>query len=233
MHRLRLRQKTTGVSGLSTRDGVKNTILYDKAGQVTSITAAKIGTTTVNAAYNAADQLCWTSTGTGTCAAPPLGATTYTYDANGSQTKGGAPTSTWSTFDQLASHTNSNGVTTSHTYAGQANTERLACGAMSFLNGSLGITQQTNASGTTSFIRDPEGTHVQQCRCELLLHHRCTGLNDPAHRQRPGRHLPLRFLGQRHHPDRNTSKPNPWRFAGGYTKTTPPRSFRLWLSEDL
>jgi RHS repeat-associated protein len=31
---------------------------------------------------------------------------------------------------------------------------------MSFLNGSLGITRQTNASGTTSFIRDPQGTLI-------------------------------------------------------------------------
>ena len=41
----------------------------------------------VNAAFNAADQVCWTSTGTGTGAAPPVGATMYTHDANGNQTK--------------------------------------------------------------------------------------------------------------------------------------------------
>ncbi|XAS68411.1 RHS repeat-associated core domain-containing protein [Micrococcaceae bacterium Sec5.7] len=92
------------------------------------------------------------------CAAPPVGASTYTYDANGNTTRGGTPTSTWNTFDQLASHTA--GSTTSFAYAGPSNTERTAAGATSYLNGSLGITQQTTAGASTSFIRDPAGTLI-------------------------------------------------------------------------
>jgi hypothetical protein len=49
---------------------------------------------------------------------------------------------------------------TNYTYAGQSNTERLTAGTTSFLNGSLGITQQTKTGGSTSFIRDPDGTLI-------------------------------------------------------------------------
>jgi RHS repeat-associated protein len=193
---------------------------YDVNGN--RLTAAKTGTTTINSAYNTADQLCWTSsTGTGTCATPPLGATTYTYDANGNQTQGGAPTSTWTTFDQLASHTNSNGVTTSHTYAGQSNTERLTYGAMSFLGGSLGITRQTNASGTTSFIRDPQGTLISMRNSAGASFYYTTDalgstilLTDSA--QAKAATYLYDAWGNTTTQTGTQATPNPWRFAGGY-----------------
>ena len=103
----------------------------------------------------AADQLCWTGTSSGTCVAPPSGASTYTYDANGNTIKAGTPTFTWNTFDQMAS-----AGTTNFAYAGSSNTERTAAGATTFLNGSLGITRQTTAGASTSFIRDPDGTLI-------------------------------------------------------------------------
>ena len=124
---------------------------YDANGN--RLTAAKNGQATIHSAYNAADQLCWTGSAAAACTAPPAGATTYTYDANGNTTKAGTPTSSWNTFDQMTSYTS--GTTTNFAYAGPSNTERT-----SFLNGSLGITRQTTAGATTSFIRDPQGTLI-------------------------------------------------------------------------
>jgi RHS repeat-associated protein len=129
---------------------------YDLNGN--RLTAAKTGTGTVHSAYNAADQLCWTGTAAGTCTAPPSGASTYTYDANGNTTKAGTPTMAWNTFDQMTSFTS--GTTTNFAYAGSSNTERTTAGATTFLNGSLGITRQTTSGANTSFIRDPDGTLV-------------------------------------------------------------------------
>lgn len=126
---------------------------YDLNGN--RLTSARTGAATVHSAYNAADQLCWTGNAAGTCAAPPSGASTYTYDANGNTTKAGTPTFAWNTFDQMTS-----AGTTNFAYAGSSNTERTAAGAATFLNGSLGITRQTTAGASISFIRDPDGTLV-------------------------------------------------------------------------
>ena len=129
---------------------------YDMNGN--RLTSAKTGTATVHSAYNAADQLCWTGNSAAACAAPPSGASTYTYDANGNTTKAGTPTTAWNTFDQMSSFTS--GTTTNFAYAGSSNTERTTAGTTSFLNGSLGITRQTTAGANTSFIRDPDGTLI-------------------------------------------------------------------------
>jgi len=129
---------------------------YDLNGN--RLTAAKTGASTVHSAYNAADQLCWTGSAAAACTAPPAGAATYTYDGNGNTTKAGTPTSTWNTFDQMTSYTS--GTTTNFAYAGPSNTERTSAGGTSFLNGALGITRQTTAGASTSFIRDPGGTLI-------------------------------------------------------------------------
>ncbi|MFB0834703.1 RHS repeat-associated core domain-containing protein [Arthrobacter halodurans] len=66
---------------------------YDANGN--RLTATKTGAATTHSAYNAADQLCWTASAAGTCTAPPTGAATYAYDANGNNTKSGSSTSAW------------------------------------------------------------------------------------------------------------------------------------------
>lgn len=54
---------------------------YDAADNLTALTSG------TNQLFDAADQLCWTSTSTGSsCGSPPSGATTYTYDSNGNRT---------------------------------------------------------------------------------------------------------------------------------------------------
>ncbi len=142
---------TSAITGTTTE-----TWAYDADANRTQ--ATKTGAATVYAAFNTADQLCWTGASTGTCATPPTGATGYVYDANGNTTTAGAATQSYNTFDQLTSYTN--GTTTNFTYAGPRNDERTTAGSTSFLNGTLGITQQTSAGATTSFIRDPQGTLI-------------------------------------------------------------------------
>jgi RHS repeat-associated protein len=143
---------TSAVTG-----GTTETWAYDKNGNRTLDT--KTGTANVYSSYNAADQLCWSGASAGTCAAPPSGATTYSYDANGNTTVAGATTQSYNIFDQFTSNT-SGGVTTSYTYSGPRNDERLTAGGTSFLNGSLGISRQTTAGATTSFIRDSQGSLI-------------------------------------------------------------------------
>jgi RHS repeat-associated protein len=190
---------------------------YDLNGN--RVTSAKTGATTVNYAYNAADQLCWTSTATGTCAAPPVGASTYTFDANGNQTKAATTTSTWNTSDQLATHTNSS--TTSFTYAGQGNTERLTSGTMSFLNGSLGITRQSNATGTVSFIRDPQGNLISMRNTAGASFYYTTDalgstiLLTDSTQAKAATYL-YDSWGNTTTQTGTLASVNPWRFAGGY-----------------
>ena len=131
---------------------------YDANGN--RLTAAKTGAATVYSAYNAADQLCWTGSAGAACAAPPAGAAAYTYDGNGNTTNAGTLASAWNTFDQMTSQTPAGGATTNFAYAGPSNTERTAAGGTTMLNGSLGITRETTAGASTSFIRDPDGTLI-------------------------------------------------------------------------
>jgi RHS repeat-associated protein len=59
-----------------------NSYGYDAADNLTKLTSGG------NQYFDAADELCWMSTGTGTsCGSAPSGATTYTYDTNGDRTK--------------------------------------------------------------------------------------------------------------------------------------------------
>lgn len=162
---------------MTTDTGVITTYGYDKLNRLTSdiiggttqtwsydansnrTLATKTGTANIYSAFNAADQLCWTGPTTGTCSTAPAGATSYAYDANGNTTTAGATTHTYNVFDQFTSST-STGTTTNFTYAGTRNDERLTAGTASFLNGTLGVTRQTTAGASTSFIRDPSGTLI-------------------------------------------------------------------------
>ncbi|MEZ2390694.1 RHS repeat domain-containing protein [bacterium RCC_150] len=147
----KLNRLTSAITGSTTE-----TWAYDANSNRTQ--ATKTSVATVYAAYNAADELCWTGASGGTCTTAPTGATGYAYDANGNTTTAGAATQAYNTFDQLTGYTN--GTTTNFSYAGPRNDERLTAGATSFLNGTLGITQQTTGGATTSFIRDAKGRLV-------------------------------------------------------------------------
>ena len=148
----KLNRLTSAVTGSTTE-----TWAYDANSNRTQTT--KTGAANVYAAYNSADQLCWTGPTTGTCTTAPTGSTSYGYDANGNTTTAGATTQAYNTFDQFTASTTS-GTTTNFTYAGTRNEERTSAGATSFLNGSLGITRETTGGVSTSFIRDAGGALI-------------------------------------------------------------------------
>jgi RHS repeat-associated protein len=216
-----VKRLTSAASG-----GVTDSWTYDLNGN--RLTAAKTGAATDYYAYNAADQMCWYASTTGTCAAPPAGATTYTYDANGNTTAAGTTgTQAYNTFDQFTSNTSGSTVT-NYTYAGTRNDERLTAGSTSFLNGSLGITQQTKTSGTTSFIRDPEGTLISMRTSTGASFYYTTDalgstilLTDSA--QAAAATYAYDSWGSPTSTTGTQAATNPWTYAGGYNDTTSNR----------
>ena len=133
--------------------GTATSWLYDFNGNRTKQTT---GATVTNYGYNAADQLCWSGTGTSATCTPPGGATSYTYDGQGNQTSGG---NTYNTFDQLTATTT--GGALSHTYAGTTNNQRFTSTGTSFTNNAFNqLTQEKTSTSTTKYIRDPGGTLI-------------------------------------------------------------------------
>jgi RHS repeat-associated protein len=128
-----------------------------------------VGGTTTTYAYNAADQLCWsvTATSANPCATTPTGATTYSFDANGSQT---ADSTGWSASythkDQTASITPAGGTALNFTYQDTTSTNRTAAGSLTFDNTQVGLAREvdTASSTTTYYLRTPAGGVVGQNR---------------------------------------------------------------------
>ncbi|MFF1384751.1 RHS repeat-associated core domain-containing protein [Arthrobacter sp. NPDC058288] len=196
---------------------------YDKNANRTKDT--KTGTADVYNAYNAADQLCWAGSSAGTCASPPGGATTYSYDANGNTTVAGATTQGYNVFDQYTS--NSNGGTTNYTYTGPRD-ERLTAGATAFLNGSLGITRQTTGGASTSFIRDPGGNLISMRTSTGASFYYTTDvlgstilLTDSA--QAAAATYAYDSWGLATTATGTQAAVNPWTYAGGYNDTSSNR----------
>ena len=77
-----------------TADSAVGSYGYDLAGNLTNLPGNEVQ------AYDAAGQLCYQATGTGTCTSPPVGATTYQYNGIGarssSRSSSSEPTTTYS-----------------------------------------------------------------------------------------------------------------------------------------
>lgn len=121
---------------------------HDKAG---NLTATSSTTTACNSAgttytYNAANQ----TTNTG-----------WTFDANGNETTagGGLPRTgeTYGDFNQLTAITRGS-TTSTATYTGTTNAERLNFGATDFHYGSEGLTATVTNGVETGFVREPSGS---------------------------------------------------------------------------
>lgn len=231
---------------MTTETGAVTTYGYDKLNRLTSavsgtvtdawtydansnrLTAAKTGTATIYSTYNAADQLCWYGPTNGNCATPTTGATKYTWDANGNFTGGGSASNlTYNVFDQFTAGTNGS-TTTSYTYTGTRNDERLTAGSTSFLNGTLGVTQQTKSSGTTSFVRDPGGTLISMRDSGGASYYYTTDvlgsvilLTDSA--QAKAATYNYDSWGEDTGTTGTKASTNPWTYAGGYNDTSSNR----------
>ncbi len=125
---------------------------FDKAGNRTKLEVQTAGgTTTYTYAYNAANQLCWRYTGTSSnsCASPPGGATTFTYDRAGAQLRG-ENTLTWDSYGRLASIGGTN-----LSQLSQTNELLSAFGSSTFQDNSLGLSRYDDGVTVTSIVRDP------------------------------------------------------------------------------
>lgn len=231
---------------MTTDTGAVTTYGYDKLNRLTSavtgtiteawtydadsnrLTVAKTGAATSYSTYNAADQLCWYGPTNGNCSTPTTGATKYSYDANGNFLDGGSASNlTYNVFDQFTAGTNGS-TTTNYTYAGTRNDERLTAGSASFLNGTLGIAQQTKTSGTTSFIRDPGGTLISMRDSGGASYYYSTDalgsvilLTDSA--QAKAATYSYDSWGDDTGTTGTKAATNPWTYAGGYNDTTSNR----------
>jgi hypothetical protein len=119
-----------------------------------------VGATTTNTSYgySAANELCYSiaSTATGTCAAPPSGATTYSYDGAGQRT-----TNPTAAFDQIQRMTTLAG--TSLGYLSPGNGELVAYGTTNYQNNLLGLSRIIPPAGSaTDIIRTPNGAPIAQ-----------------------------------------------------------------------
>ncbi|MHB8509715.1 MAG: RHS repeat-associated core domain-containing protein [Candidatus Dormibacteria bacterium] len=93
-----------------TQNGAK-TYGYDAADRLTQMASG--GTSPTTLTPDAAGQLCWSGSGSGSCASPPAGATTFAYDLNGNRTgRSALASSTSYSYDQANRMVNIAGAAT-------------------------------------------------------------------------------------------------------------------------
>ncbi|HVF14431.1 MAG TPA: RHS repeat-associated core domain-containing protein [Acidimicrobiales bacterium] len=163
----------TALNQLATDNG--STFSYDPAGNLTGLPDGTIQ------AYDAAHQLCWAAAaGSGTCALPPPGATTYEYDARGNRTStappNGAARLTYH-YDQAnrlvaapsATYTyNGEGLRTAKTVSGTT-----TAFTWNVAEGLPLVLAETSEGATTSYVYGPGGRPLQQVgpTGEVRFHH--------------------------------------------------------------
>jgi RHS repeat-associated protein len=163
----RLKTATTKNSGGTVTDDY--TYTYDAAGNITQrVAKANSGsTTTTTYAYNKANELCWSVTGTSanTCASKPTGAVSYTYDANGNQTGASSGRAYgYNVFDQTISLTGPTGGTAqAASYLGPNQAEIVTRGTDQYSSNVLGIGVKVYSDATVSyFTRDENGAMLSE-----------------------------------------------------------------------
>lgn len=134
---------------------------YDNASNRTS-KANDWGSTTY--AYNVANELCWSVSGTSSadCSTTPTGARTYTWDANGDLT--GSSNGLAASYNVAKQTTdfkeNSGASNTTFEYAGQGQKERTKKNSILFLDSVLGASAEKQYSYYKSYVRDNSGALV-------------------------------------------------------------------------
>ena len=117
--------------------------------------------------FDAADQLCWTytgSAGSATCTTPPGGATSYTYNTQGDRTAAGTSTYAYTEANQLKSST-VGGTTTTYAYNGAGFRISKTTGATTthfVWDVTGGSTAPLLTDGTNNWIYGPDGEAFEQ-----------------------------------------------------------------------
>ncbi|MEV4341021.1 RHS repeat-associated core domain-containing protein [Streptomyces sp. NPDC049590] len=226
-----------------TTDGATTTYTYDTLGRLTKAVETKDGSTTAGWAYcyDKAGNRTGRSSGTSLPACDkPQHTSTYndageltaydsktgfTYDGAGNESSADSPTGTrtsenWTPFTQLAAYTQS-GTTTSNTYAGIDNTQRLTRDSATFTNAALGITGQTVSGTATGFVREPSGTLVAMRSTGSSQYYltdaqnSVIGLVDAS-----GKRTATYTYGPYGEPRTNTGTQQPFRFTSAYLDPT-------------
>jgi RHS repeat-associated protein len=211
------RAQTTDTGGATTAD---YTYGYDSNSNRTSATA--LGQATVHAAYNGANELCWTGSSAGACGAPPTGATTYTYDANGNQTGNSAgQLLTYNAKNQATSIKKAGGSATSMTYADLDQTERTQAGTVSFVSSILGVQIAKDGTTSTFYTRDNRGNLIGQRKSSTTHYYLVDGLgsiigliNTSGTLMNTYKYDPYGTITSS-----TGTVANPWRFASGHFDT--------------
>lgn len=128
----------------------------------------QVGTT--GQSFDAANQLCWSTTGTmpanPDCAAAPSGATAYTYDDQGNRTKstGGSNTTSYAydQSDRLAT-ANTGSATATYVYNGDGlRSAKTVGGTTTSFTWDAEAIPDLLSAGTTDYVYGPAGTPVEQ-----------------------------------------------------------------------
>ena len=135
---------------------------YDAADNLTTLTNG------TNQFFDAATELCWSSTSTGSsCSSPPSGATTYTYDSRGNRTKStiGSTSITYG-YDEASRLTSyiSTSQTATYTYnGGGLRMSKTVNGVTTpFTWDTSSSTPLLLSDGTTDYIYGANGTPIEQ-----------------------------------------------------------------------
>ena len=135
---------------------------YDSADNLTKLTSG------TNQLFDAADELCWTSTSTGSsCGSPPSGATTYSYDSNGNRTASTTGSAVLSygydEANRLASYTSAT-QTATYKYDGDGlRMSKTVNGTTTpFTWDTASSTPLLLSDGTTDYIYGLNGTPIEQ-----------------------------------------------------------------------
>lgn len=115
-----------------------------------------------NQAFDSSNELCWTSTATGTsCSTPPTGATTYSYDARGDRTTIAAPGGTTTLGYDQARRLTSYGSSTTYTYNGDGLRMTKTTGGTTE-NYTYDQSGHILRDGTTNLVYGPSGLPLEQ-----------------------------------------------------------------------
>ncbi|HXA30546.1 MAG TPA: RHS repeat-associated core domain-containing protein [Candidatus Angelobacter sp.] len=144
---------------------------YDAADNPT-----QMGTT--QQSFNAADELCWTATTTGTCSTPPAGATTYTYDTRGNRTQvtpavGSATTFGYDQANRLTRYQAASTTTYAYDGTGLRMSKTTGITTTQYLWDAAGSLPLLLRDGTTGLVYGPGGMPLEQIAGTTVtwLHH--------------------------------------------------------------
>lgn len=132
---------------------------YDANGNMTSRTAAG---STSSFAYNGASELCWTYAGSSanSCASPPSGATSYSFDPDGNETGNSAGASFSYNGKNQTTAITAGGTLSPLVYSGTDQSLRTTAGQATFDNGPAGVQISTTSGNSTFFVRDSAGNLI-------------------------------------------------------------------------